>query len=116
MKTDLASVAHLKAGRGRAFYAVGGTWRALARIHIIQSGYPLHVMHGYSIPAADALDFAQRLRRLVSTNMLANIEAVADARRPCWPMRRSCSNTSSAWHGRRPSCFRPSACAKACSI
>src|ERR1700743_2975249 len=82
VKTDLASAAQLKAGRGRTFYAVGGTWRALARIHIIQSGYPLHVMHGYSIPAADALDFTQRLRRLVSTNMLANIEAVADARRP----------------------------------
>ena len=82
VKADLSSVAHLKAGRGRTFYAVGGTWRALARIHIIQSGYPLHVMHGYSIPAADALDFAQRLRRIVSTNMLANIEAVADARRP----------------------------------
>jgi exopolyphosphatase / guanosine-5'-triphosphate,3'-diphosphate pyrophosphatase len=82
VKTDLASAAQLKAGRGRTFYAVGGTWRALARIHIIQSGYPLHVMHGYSIPAADALDFTQRLRRLASTNMLANIEAVADARRP----------------------------------
>jgi exopolyphosphatase/guanosine-5'-triphosphate,3'-diphosphate pyrophosphatase len=39
-------------------------------------------MHGYSIPAADALDFAQRLRRLAAANMLANIEAVADARRP----------------------------------
>jgi exopolyphosphatase/guanosine-5'-triphosphate,3'-diphosphate pyrophosphatase len=39
-------------------------------------------MHGYSIPAQDALDFAQRLRSLVSANMLANIEAVADARRP----------------------------------
>ncbi len=82
VKTDLAGVNQLKAGRGRTFYAVGGTWRALARIHIVQSGYPLRVMHGYSIPAADALDFAQRLRRLVSTNMLANIEVVADARRP----------------------------------
>jgi exopolyphosphatase/guanosine-5'-triphosphate,3'-diphosphate pyrophosphatase len=82
VKTDLSGVTQLKAGRGRAFYAVGGTWRALARIHIIQSGYPLRVMHGYSIPAAEALDFAQRLRRLASTNMLANIEAVADARRP----------------------------------
>ena len=82
VKTDLSGVAQLKAGRGRTFYAVGGTWRALARIHIIQSGYPLRVMHGYSIPAPDALDFAQRLRRLASTNMLANIEAVADARRP----------------------------------
>ena len=82
VKTDLAGVAQLKAGSGRTFYAVGGTWRALARIHIIQSGYPLRVMHGYSIPAADALDFAQRLRRLAAANMLANLEAVADARRP----------------------------------
>ena len=39
-------------------------------------------MHGYSIPAADALDFAQRLRRLAAANMLADIEVVADARRP----------------------------------
>src|ERR1700730_1607892 len=82
VRNDLSEVAQLKAGRGRTFYAVGGTWRALALIHIIQSSYPLRVMHGYSIPAADALDFAQRLRRLVSANMLANIEVVADARRP----------------------------------
>lgn len=82
VKNELSGVAQLRAGRGRTFYAVGGTWRALARIHIVQSGYPLRVMHGYSIPAADALDFALRLRRLVATDMLANIEVVADARRP----------------------------------
>src|SRR5712671_2897659 len=29
VRTDLSGVAELKAGRGRAFYAVGGTWRAL---------------------------------------------------------------------------------------
>ena len=33
---DLANVAQLKAAQGRTFYAVGGTWRALARIHIIE--------------------------------------------------------------------------------
>jgi exopolyphosphatase/guanosine-5'-triphosphate,3'-diphosphate pyrophosphatase len=82
VKAELSGVGDLTSGRGRAFYAVGGTWRALARIHIIQSQYPIQVMHGYSIPAQDALDFVQRLRRLVSANMLANIEAVADARRP----------------------------------
>src|SRR5216117_1740313 len=82
VSSDLSGVAQLKAGHGRTFYAVGGTWRSLARIHIVQSGYPLRVMHGYSIPAADALDFAQRLRRLAATNMLANIEIIADARRP----------------------------------
>jgi exopolyphosphatase/guanosine-5'-triphosphate,3'-diphosphate pyrophosphatase len=82
VKNELSEVPRLRAGRGRTFYAVGGTWRALARIHIVQSGYPIKVMHGYSIPAQDALDFAQRLRRLAAANMLANIEAVADARRP----------------------------------
>ena len=82
VKSEISGVPQLKAGRGRTFYAVGGTWRALARIHIIQSGYPLKVMHGYSIPAADALDFVQRLRRLAAANMLADIEAVSDARRP----------------------------------
>src|SRR3981189_626216 len=82
VKNDISEIAQLKAGRGRTFYAVGGTWRALARLHIIQSEYPLQVMHGYSIPAAHALDFARRLRRLVAADMLANIEAVSEARRP----------------------------------
>jgi exopolyphosphatase/guanosine-5'-triphosphate,3'-diphosphate pyrophosphatase len=82
VRQALDDVPTLAAGEGRTFYAVGGTWRALARIHIVQSEYPLGVMHGYSIPAQEALDFVQRLRRLVSANMLANIEIVADARRP----------------------------------
>ncbi len=82
VKTELTGATPLKAGRGRTFYAVGGTWRALARIHIIQSGYPLRVMHGYSISAADALDFARRLRRLAASHSLADIEAVAEARQP----------------------------------
>src|SRR5215471_13771134 len=82
VETELSEVPRLAAGRGRTFYAVGGTWRALARIHIIQSGYPLKVMHGYSIPAAEALVFVQRLRRLVAADSLANIEAIAEARRP----------------------------------
>lgn len=82
VQTALANVGPLQAGRGRTFYAVGGTWRALARIHILQSDYPLHVMHGYSIPATEALSFARRLRRLAMANTLANIDSVAEARRP----------------------------------
>jgi exopolyphosphatase/guanosine-5'-triphosphate,3'-diphosphate pyrophosphatase len=78
----LSNLPQLEAGRGRTFYAVGGTWRALARIHIIQSEYPLGVMHGYAIPAAEALDFVRRLRRLAATDTLADIESVAEARRP----------------------------------
>jgi exopolyphosphatase/guanosine-5'-triphosphate,3'-diphosphate pyrophosphatase len=80
--TELADVPLLKAGVGRNFYAVGGTWRALARLHIIQSGYPLRVMHSYSIPAAEALDFVRRLRRLATTNTLADMQSIAEARQP----------------------------------
>ena len=48
----------LKAAKGRTFYAVGGTWRSLARLHMAQTGYPLHVMHGYVIRAREALEFS----------------------------------------------------------
>ena len=40
-----------EAAKDRSFYAVGGTWRSLARLHMSQPGYPLHVMHGYTMPA-----------------------------------------------------------------
>ncbi|MFS8039262.1 exopolyphosphatase [Xanthobacter sp. AM11] len=66
---------------GRTFYAVGGTWRALARLHMFQKGYPLHVMHGYVIPAREALDFTRIVHR-ADTEALAHIDVVSDARRP----------------------------------
>jgi exopolyphosphatase/guanosine-5'-triphosphate,3'-diphosphate pyrophosphatase len=82
VRLALTDVAQLQAASGRNFYAVGGTWRALARLHIIQSGYPLRVMHGYTITAVEALDFVRRLRRLATANILANIESIAEARQP----------------------------------
>lgn len=82
VKLALTPLAELKGAGGRNFYAVGGTWRALARLHIIQRGYPLHVMHGYEIPAGEALAFVRRVRRLAAANTLASIGDVADARQP----------------------------------
>ncbi len=66
---------------GRTFYAVGGTWRALARLHMFQKGYPLHVMHGYRIPAKEALEFTRLVHR-ADAETLAHIDAVSNARRP----------------------------------
>ncbi len=77
----LGDVRLLRAGRGRNFYAVGGTWRALGRLHMWQTGYPLHVMHGYVIPAKEAFDFSRMVQR-VDPNTLSQIEIVAVARRP----------------------------------
>jgi exopolyphosphatase/guanosine-5'-triphosphate,3'-diphosphate pyrophosphatase len=77
----LAGAKLLKAGAGRTFYAIGGTWRALARLHMWQTGYPLHVMHGYVIPAREAYEFSSLVHR-VNPETLSQIEVVADARRP----------------------------------
>lgn len=74
----------LKRGKGRTFYAVGGTWRALARLHMWQTGYPMHVMHNYIIGAKDALEFSRLVHR-VDPDVLSQIEAVSDARRPLLP-------------------------------
>jgi len=71
----------LKAGEGRTLYAVGGTWRALARLHMWQTGYPFHVMHNYRISAREALEFSRLVHR-VDTETLSKIEVVNAARRP----------------------------------
>ena len=39
----------LGALRGRPFYAVGGSWRTMARLHMEASKYPLHIIHHYKI-------------------------------------------------------------------
>ncbi|MEJ2624177.1 MAG: exopolyphosphatase [Pseudolabrys sp.] len=74
----------LKEGAGRTFYAVGGTWRALARLHMWQTGYPFHVMHNYRIDAREAQEFARLVHR-VDTETLSKIEVVNAARRPLLP-------------------------------
>src|SRR6202049_4982959 len=80
VKKALDKLPVLKACEDRSFYAVGGTWRSLARLHMWQTGYPLHVMHGYSISADEALEFARLVHR-VDVETLANIEVVNNARR-----------------------------------
>ncbi len=49
-----------------------------------QTGYPLHVMHGYAIAADEALEFARLVHR-VDVDTLSNIEVVDNARRPLLP-------------------------------
>jgi exopolyphosphatase/guanosine-5'-triphosphate,3'-diphosphate pyrophosphatase len=71
----------LHEGEGRTFYAVGGTWRALARLHMWQTGYPFHVMHNYRVSAREALEFSRLVHR-VDTETLSKIEVVNAARRP----------------------------------
>ena len=47
----------LSAGEGRTFYAVGGTWRSIAKLHMEAKSYPLHMMQGYELSFDEAMSF-----------------------------------------------------------
>ncbi len=81
VRKALSGVPVLRDGTRRSLYAIGGTWRALARLHMWQKGYPLHVTHGYVIPAKEIAEFSRLVHR-VDTETLSRIEVVSDARRP----------------------------------
>lgn len=86
-KTDdtLDKLSWLKKGRGRAFYAVGGTWRSLARLHMEKTHYPLRIMQGYEIPTKEMIDFCEYVRRSKKIAALDGIWKIAKARREVLP-------------------------------
>ena len=77
--SELAKIDWLKKGKGKPLYAVGGTWRAFARVHMAQTHYPLSVLHGYKIPMEEALTFARVLDHL-SPVSLDGVGAISKAR------------------------------------
>jgi exopolyphosphatase/guanosine-5'-triphosphate,3'-diphosphate pyrophosphatase len=81
----LASLPWLGNGEGRTFYAVGGTWRSLAKMHMDQSHYPLRVMQGYRLSSREALDLCEQFRRVKKPLDLPGIMGVARARREVLP-------------------------------
>jgi len=60
----LDSVGWLPATAGRTFYAVGGAWRNLARLHMDQSRYPLRMIQGFSVALRNAEEMARLVSRL----------------------------------------------------
>ncbi len=43
----------------RTFYAVGGAWRNLARLHMAQTHYPLTIIQRYTLDHSTALSLAE---------------------------------------------------------
>jgi exopolyphosphatase / guanosine-5'-triphosphate,3'-diphosphate pyrophosphatase len=76
---EIAGVPWRGKGRGRQFYAVGGTWRTIARLHMTENAYPLHVMHGYAMPAKEAIGFCEDIRK---AKKLAAMRGFSDVPRP----------------------------------
>lgn len=53
----LEKIDWLDKAKGRDFYAVGGSWRGIARLHMAHVNYPLRVIHHYTLSRAKAEDF-----------------------------------------------------------
>lgn len=61
IRAVLAKSPVIKKRPSGVFYAVGGAWRALAKLHIQMHEYPLEALHGYRLEAREVLQFARRI-------------------------------------------------------
>ncbi|WP_300303927.1 Ppx/GppA family phosphatase [Ferrovibrio sp.] len=81
----IAGVEWLRKWKGRSLYAVGGSWRAIARVHMAQKHSPLHIIHQYTLARAEASDFT-RLIAKQSKDSLARVEGVPRRRQDSLPL------------------------------
>jgi len=72
VESRLSGISWLGEGQGRNLYAVGGAWRALARICIAHTHHPLTVLDNFSLDAKEALS----LLELVSSQSRKSLEKV----------------------------------------
>ena len=71
-------------GKGKPFYAVGGSWRALAQLHMHITEWPLPVIHQHLMP----IDAPERLVRTlahISGKSLKEIPSISSSRAPQLP-------------------------------
>lgn len=54
----------LQQQKAEAFYAIGGSFRALAKMHMAQEEYPLHILHEYEAEAKHFLNFVQGIAKM----------------------------------------------------
>lgn len=68
----LAGIRWLEAGNGKALYAVGGAWRAIARICIAQERHPIRILDNYQLDSGEAV----RLLNLISRQSRKSLEKI----------------------------------------
>jgi exopolyphosphatase/guanosine-5'-triphosphate,3'-diphosphate pyrophosphatase len=84
IKKALDKVAWASAGKGRPFYMVGGSWRALAQVHIHQSGHPLPIVHQYEMPASAPAQLVRSLSQ-IDLATLRDVPNLSTSRLPSLP-------------------------------
>ncbi len=81
----LNAISWLGDGKNRPLYAVGGAWRALARLCIAQTGHPLHVLDNYTLARPDAIRLIDLISRQ-SRKSMDKVPGLSKKRLPHLPM------------------------------
>lgn len=76
---SLGSVDWLPGMRGQPLYVVGGGWRSLARVHMAQTDYPLHIIDNYTVEP-DVIREISRVLSRQSRNSLQRLAGVSSRR------------------------------------
>lgn len=84
IREQLQRATLLAKGEGRTFYAVGGTWRNLARLHMMSTNYPLNVMHHYEMDLKDSAPFLRQVAR-GEFDKMRGVEQISKNRRSLLP-------------------------------
>lgn len=71
----------LREARGLPFYMVGGSWRALARLDMVLTGYPLPIIHHYRLPTRRLDQLSDALAKL-DPKTLQGIPTLSSSRIP----------------------------------
>jgi exopolyphosphatase / guanosine-5'-triphosphate,3'-diphosphate pyrophosphatase len=82
---QLQTVSWLGREGGGSFYAVGGAWRALARLHMEQTQYPLHIVQHYTLARRDAENYLELVARQ-SRKSLERISTISKKRLEVVPL------------------------------
>ena len=81
----LAKIDWTNCGKGRPLYAVGGAWRALARLFIAQTGHPLHVLDNYTLDQSESLHLLELVSRQ-SRKSMDKVPGLSKKRLPHLPV------------------------------
>ena len=86
VRERLAKSKLLEPGKRKTFAAIGGTWRALAKLHQTRCGYPLHMVQDYTVGADEILELCDAL---ISGNgdkkLVKGIDTVSGSRKDLLP-------------------------------
>jgi len=81
---ELSGLGWLQDQHHRTLYAIGGSWRALARVSINHLSYPLHVVDGYTLSGSDTIQMCQLVTGL-GTRTIRGISGVPKNRAKSLP-------------------------------